>query len=383
MGRGTRPNFAQPALTPRTKRVIELAVDEARKMGNHYIGTEHLLLGLVREGEGVAVDVLRRMGAPPEKVREQVNRVLHESPVHAGGREQSSATPTVDQLGTDLTTLADALDNVSMAAPLTLHDVPNKTADLHATNILLKNQRKHFMNLTMGSRNMRYQIEMQLAVRGSREEIKKRPLFLSRIVMSAVVPGFSVPNSFLNPNYLSLLVWLSLFYLQRVPFYPLCDILDPFNHIVVQNHVAYAEDDWISAHGFQKTIDECLKDTLIRSRLQKITGDPAPDERALAPLFPSIFKRQFGERLGRKGFAHIESGFRQQIHQRFQVPVRMAARLFALCVQKISVFLVLWQTVVPEQVRVGHHAVQVVTEFDIAQFHFCKSVNDVHHLLIQ
>ncbi len=77
----------------------------------------------------------------------------------------------------DLATLADALDNVSMAAPLTLHDVPNKTADLHATNILLKNQRKHFMNLTMGSRNMRYQIEMQLAVRGSREEIKKRPLF--------------------------------------------------------------------------------------------------------------------------------------------------------------------------------------------------------------
>jgi len=73
--------------------------------------------------------------------------------------------------------LADALDNVSMAGPMTVHDAPHKTADLHATKILLENQRKHFMNLTMGSKNMRYQIEMQLAVRGSREEMRKRPLF--------------------------------------------------------------------------------------------------------------------------------------------------------------------------------------------------------------
>lgn len=77
----------------------------------------------------------------------------------------------------DYAILADALKNVSMAAPLTLQDTPSKTADLHATRILLENQRKHFMNLTMGPRNMRYQIEMQLAVRGSREEIKRRPLF--------------------------------------------------------------------------------------------------------------------------------------------------------------------------------------------------------------
>mgnify|MGYP001829249358 CR=1 FL=1 len=77
----------------------------------------------------------------------------------------------------DLATLVDALENIDMAGPLTLHDVPAKTADLHATRVLLQGQRKHFMNLTMGSRNMRYQIEMQLAIRGSREEMKKRPLF--------------------------------------------------------------------------------------------------------------------------------------------------------------------------------------------------------------
>ena len=108
VGQGSRRVFTQPTLTPRTKRVIELAVDEARRLGHHYIGTEHLLLGLVREGEGVAVDVLRRLGAPPQKIREQLSALLKESPVHAGSKQQSSATPTVDQLGTDLTALADA-----------------------------------------------------------------------------------------------------------------------------------------------------------------------------------------------------------------------------------------------------------------------------------
>jgi ATP-dependent Clp protease ATP-binding subunit ClpC len=108
VGKGTRPTFAQPTLTPRTKRVIEISVDEARKMGHHYIGTEHLLLGLVQEGEGVAVDVLRRLGASPEKIREQVSRLLQEVPARAGGRQQASSTPTMDQLGTDLTALADA-----------------------------------------------------------------------------------------------------------------------------------------------------------------------------------------------------------------------------------------------------------------------------------
>jgi ATP-dependent Clp protease ATP-binding subunit ClpC len=109
VGRGTRPTFTQPTLTPRTKRVIELAVDEARRRGHHYIGTEHLLLGLVREGEGVAVDVLRRLGAPPEAIQDQVDRILKETPVHAGkSSRQASNTPTVDQLGTDLTALAES-----------------------------------------------------------------------------------------------------------------------------------------------------------------------------------------------------------------------------------------------------------------------------------
>ncbi|MGD8397263.1 MAG: ATP-dependent Clp protease ATP-binding subunit [Anaerolineae bacterium] len=108
VGRGARPTFTQPTLTPRTKRVIELSVDEARRMGHHYIGTEHLLLGLVREGEGVAVDVLRRLGAPPEAIREQVVRLLRESQSHAGPGREGSTTPTVDQLGTDLTALADS-----------------------------------------------------------------------------------------------------------------------------------------------------------------------------------------------------------------------------------------------------------------------------------
>ena len=107
VGRGTRPFYNQPALTPRTKRVIELAVEEARKLGHHYIGTEHLLLGLVREGEGVAVDVLRQLGATPEKLEERISHLVAEVPTHAGAK-QASTTPTVDQLGTDLTALAEA-----------------------------------------------------------------------------------------------------------------------------------------------------------------------------------------------------------------------------------------------------------------------------------
>ena len=115
----TRTSSAQPELSPGTKRVLELAVDEARRMGHHYIGTEHLLLGLVRLTEGVAIDILKRLGVSPEEVRRQTRRVLQESPVQnpqpneeqprrpqRGGERGGGKTPLVDQLATDLTALA-------------------------------------------------------------------------------------------------------------------------------------------------------------------------------------------------------------------------------------------------------------------------------------
>jgi len=76
IGRGDRMVMGEIGLTPRAKRVIELAVDEARRLNHHYIGTEHLLLGLVREGEGIAAGVLESLGVSLEKVRAQVIEVL-------------------------------------------------------------------------------------------------------------------------------------------------------------------------------------------------------------------------------------------------------------------------------------------------------------------
>ncbi|MCB0213251.1 MAG: ATP-dependent Clp protease ATP-binding subunit [Anaerolineae bacterium] len=112
VGRGQRAMYGKLSLTPRTKRVIELAVDEARRLGHHYIGTEHLLLGLVRAGEGVAVDVLRGLGVGLDKVRSQTARVMMETSSQSSSststREASSkGTPLVDQLGTDLTAQAE------------------------------------------------------------------------------------------------------------------------------------------------------------------------------------------------------------------------------------------------------------------------------------
>src|SRR5438270_8189088 len=76
IGRGERQVMGEIGLTPRAKKVIELAVDEARRLGHHYIGTEHLLLGLIREGEGIAAGVLESLGADLEKVRSEVVKVL-------------------------------------------------------------------------------------------------------------------------------------------------------------------------------------------------------------------------------------------------------------------------------------------------------------------
>ncbi len=105
VGRGQRTIQGRLSLTPRTKRVIELAVDEARRLGHHYIGTEHLLLGIVREGEGVAVDVLKGLGVNLDAVRSHTARVMVEtsSGPESARTDRSRQTPMVDQLGTDLT----------------------------------------------------------------------------------------------------------------------------------------------------------------------------------------------------------------------------------------------------------------------------------------
>src|SRR6476660_7243479 len=79
IGRGDRMVMGEIGLTPRAKKVIELAVDEARLLNHHYIGTEHLLLGLVREGEGIAAGVLESLGVSLEEVRTQVIQVLNSS----------------------------------------------------------------------------------------------------------------------------------------------------------------------------------------------------------------------------------------------------------------------------------------------------------------
>lgn len=76
IGRGDRIVLGEIGLTPRAKKVIELAVDEARRLNHHYVGTEHLLLGLVREGEGIAAGVLSSLGADLPKVRAETLRVL-------------------------------------------------------------------------------------------------------------------------------------------------------------------------------------------------------------------------------------------------------------------------------------------------------------------
>ncbi len=111
VGRGQAPASARLSLTPRTKRVIELAVDEARRLGHHYIGTEHLLLGLVREGDGIAVNVLKSLNISPDKVRSQLNKAVLETQPEkatAGDKKKSdSKTPLIDQLATDLTALAE------------------------------------------------------------------------------------------------------------------------------------------------------------------------------------------------------------------------------------------------------------------------------------
>jgi ATP-dependent Clp protease ATP-binding subunit ClpC len=107
VGRGGQTVQQEMVFTPRAKRVIELAFEEARQLSHNYIGTEHLLLGLIREGEGVAARVLTNLGVDPAKVRVQTTSLLGaEQQTQAGQAKGKSKTPTLDAYGRDLTQLA-------------------------------------------------------------------------------------------------------------------------------------------------------------------------------------------------------------------------------------------------------------------------------------
>ena len=102
-----RPPFGKPTLTPRTKHVIELAVEEARQLSHPFIGTEHLLLGLVQEGEGIATEVLRSLGVSLDRVRTETNKAILENQAQEkAAKKKESKTPLTDQLGFDLTVRA-------------------------------------------------------------------------------------------------------------------------------------------------------------------------------------------------------------------------------------------------------------------------------------
>jgi len=107
IGRGSGFVAVEIPFTPRAKRVLELSLEEARQLGHNYIGTEHLLLGLIREGEGVAARVLENLGVDLAKVRTQVIRMLGETAeVSAGSSQGRTKTPTLDEFGSNLTQMA-------------------------------------------------------------------------------------------------------------------------------------------------------------------------------------------------------------------------------------------------------------------------------------
>jgi ATP-dependent Clp protease ATP-binding subunit ClpC len=109
LGRNERIIIQQIIPTSRVKKVIEISFEEARRMGNNYVGTEHLLLGLLIEGEGIAAHVLEDLGANLEKVRGEIDRLLHESGLEeeaSQAQKKPSKTPLLDQFCRDLTELA-------------------------------------------------------------------------------------------------------------------------------------------------------------------------------------------------------------------------------------------------------------------------------------
>ncbi|XP_059641275.1 ATP-dependent Clp protease ATP-binding subunit ClpA homolog CD4B, chloroplastic [Cornus florida] len=112
IGRGSGFVAVEIPFTPRAKRVLELSLEEARQLGHNYIGSEHLLLGLLREGEGVAARVLENLGADPSTIRTQVIRMVGENAdntvgVGVGGGSSGNKMPTLEEYGTNLTKLAE------------------------------------------------------------------------------------------------------------------------------------------------------------------------------------------------------------------------------------------------------------------------------------
>ncbi len=106
IGHGESAPRGEVGLSPGAKRVIELAIDEARYIGHNYIGTEHLLLGLLREGEGIAARVLDSLGVTLEKVRTEITKVQEQGVSRPKAARTPSRTPALDQLGIDLTAAA-------------------------------------------------------------------------------------------------------------------------------------------------------------------------------------------------------------------------------------------------------------------------------------
>ncbi len=108
IGKGEKADSSEIGLTQRAKKVIELAVDEARRLNHNYIGTEHILIGLMKEGEGVAAGVLESLDVTLEKIRAEAAKLQRQrTPSQSqGSSKQSSRTPTLDQLGIDLTSAA-------------------------------------------------------------------------------------------------------------------------------------------------------------------------------------------------------------------------------------------------------------------------------------
>ena len=141
IGKGDKPTTGEIGLTPRAKKVIELAVDEARKQSHHYIGTEHLLIGLMREGDGIGANVLESLELSLDVIRDETQNVLSKTASSGGqsqgpvsGKSKSSSTPTLDEIASDLTSKAEKGE---------LDPVVGRAAELERVVQILSRRRKN------------------------------------------------------------------------------------------------------------------------------------------------------------------------------------------------------------------------------------------------